>query len=50
VGPVWPTVTDLRPSTRVRDEGYYRTHVRPVLGSTPLSRLDRTTFASSSPI
>jgi hypothetical protein len=38
----WPTVTDVRPSTRIRDEGYYRTHVRPVLGSTPPSRLDRT--------
>ena len=38
----WPTVTDLRPSTRLRDEQYFRSHVVPVFGATPLARLDRT--------
>ena len=38
----WPTVTNLRPSTRARDEQFYRTHVRPIFGSTPLGKLDRT--------
>ena len=39
----WPTVTNLRASTRARDAQFYRTHVRPVFGDTPLSKLDRTT-------
>ncbi|MGD9752000.1 MAG: tyrosine-type recombinase/integrase, partial [Acidimicrobiia bacterium] len=38
----WPTVTNLRPSTRVRDEGYYRLHIQPVFGATALNKLDRT--------
>ena len=38
----WPTVTDLRPTTRARDEASFRNHVLPVFGSTPLGRLDRT--------
>jgi integrase len=38
----WPTVTNLRPSTRARDEQYFRTHVVPTFGSVPLARLDRT--------
>lgn len=38
----WPTVTNLRPSTRARDAQYVRSHVLPTLGSTPLGKLDRT--------
>ncbi len=38
----WPTVTNLRPSTRARDEQYFRTHALPVFGSTPIGKLDRT--------
>ena len=38
----WPTVTNLRPSTRARDAQYFRTHVRPAFGDTPLGKLDRT--------
>jgi integrase len=42
----WPTVTHLRPSTRARDAQYFRTHVRPVFGTTPLGKLDRTVLRS----
>ena len=35
----WPTVTNLRPSTKARDEQFFRTHARPVFGSTPLGKL-----------
>ena len=38
----WPTVTNLRPSTRTRDAQYFRSHVLPTLGGTPLGKLDRT--------
>ena len=38
----WPTVTNLRPSTRARDAQFFRSHVLPTLGSTPLGKLDRT--------
>lgn len=38
----WPTVNNLRPSTRARDAQYFRSHVRPTLGNTPLGKLDRT--------
>jgi integrase len=38
----WPTVTDLRPSTRARDAQFFRTHVRPTFGATPIGKLDRT--------
>ncbi|MGF1647816.1 MAG: tyrosine-type recombinase/integrase [Kineosporiaceae bacterium] len=34
------TVVDLEQSTRSTYEGYIRNHIRPVLGSLPLSRLD----------
>ena len=40
----WPTVTNLRPSTRARDAQYFRTHVRPQFGNTPIGKLDRTTI------
>ena len=42
----WPTVTNLRPSTKARDEQFFRTHARPVFGSTPLGKLDRTALRS----
>jgi integrase len=38
----WPTVTNLRPSTRARDALTFRTHALPVFGSTPIGKLDRT--------
>jgi len=38
----WPTVTNLRISTRSRDAQFYRTHVKPVFGDTPLAKLDHT--------
>ena len=38
----WPTVTNLRISTRSRDAQFYRTHVKPEFGDTPLAKLDRT--------
>ena len=40
----WPTVNTLRPSTRVRDEASFRTHIAPTFGSMPLARVDRTTL------
>ena len=38
----WPTATNLRPSTRARDAQFYKTHIAPVFGDTPLAKLDRT--------
>ncbi len=38
----WPTVTDLRPSTAVRDNQYFVTHVIPTFGTSPIARIDRT--------
>jgi len=38
----WPTVTNLRPSTKSRDGHQFRLHVRPRFGTTPLGKLDRT--------
>ncbi len=40
----WPTVTNLRPRTRARDAQFFRSHVLPTLGNTPLGKLDRTTL------
>lgn len=40
----WPTVSDLRPSTRARDDQHFRNHVLPRFGTVPLGRLDRTTL------
>jgi integrase len=37
----WPTVTNLRPSTRARDAQYFRTHALPTFGRTPIGKLDR---------
>jgi integrase len=33
-------ILDVEPTTRVTYQGYYRRHIRPVLGDLPLSRLD----------
>ena len=38
----WPTVTNLRPSTKARDEASFRNHVLVYFGSVPLARVDRT--------
>lgn len=40
----WPTVTNLRPSTRERDDMYMRRHIRPTFGTTPIASIDRTTI------
>jgi len=40
----WPTVTNLRPSTRARNAQFYKTHIRSEFGDTPLNKLDRTTL------
>jgi integrase len=40
----WPTVTNLRPSTRLRDQASFRSHVQPTFGATPLARIDRTSL------
>ncbi len=40
----WPTVNNLRPSTRARDDQYFRSHALPYFGTTPLVMLDRTTL------
>jgi integrase len=37
----WPTVTNLRPISRARDECSFRVHVLPTFGSMPLARVDR---------
>lgn len=42
----WPTVTNLRASTRARDAQYYNSHVCPAFGDTPLNKLDRTSLRS----
>ena len=38
----WPTVTNLRPTTRARDEASFRTHIAPTFGTMQLARVDRT--------
>lgn len=38
----WPTVTNLRPTTRASDEASLRNHVLPVFGDVPLAKLERT--------
>jgi integrase len=40
----WPTVTNLRPSTRLRNEIAMRTHVLPTFATVPLARVDRTSL------
>ena len=40
----WPTVTNLRESSRARDEAYYRKHIKPAFGNTPLRRIDRSSL------
>lgn len=36
------TRVDLRPSTRARDDSYYRTHIEGRFGPVPIARIDRT--------
>jgi integrase len=38
----WPTVTNLRPSTKARDAQFFRSHALPAFGRTPIGKLDRT--------
>lgn len=38
----WPTVTNLRPTTRARDEYYFHAFVVPRFGDVPIGKLDRT--------
>ncbi len=40
---VFSATVDLRPSTRARDESYYRNHVEPTFGSMPLGAIDHLT-------
>lgn len=40
----WPTVTNLRPSTRARNEDAMRNHVLPAFATVPLARVDRTSL------
>jgi len=40
----WPTVTNLRPSTRLRDEATFHNHIAPTFGAVPLARVDRTSL------
>jgi integrase len=41
----WPSVVDLRPSSRARDESVWRNHVRPAFGAIPLSAIDHQAIA-----
>ena len=36
----WPSRTELRPSSRARDEAYYRNHVIPAFGDTAMNDID----------
>ena len=40
----WPTVTNLRPSTRARDAMYMRRHIRPTFGTIQIALIDRTSI------
>lgn len=42
----WPTTVNLRPSSRARDESYYRSHLARQFGGTPLSAIDHTSVAA----
>lgn len=41
----WPTTVNLRPSSRARDESYYRSQLEPAFGSVPLTAIDYTAVA-----
>lgn len=41
----WPTTVNLRPSSRARDESYYRSHIEPAFGSVKLTAIDHTAVA-----
>ncbi len=36
----WATTNNLRPSTRARDESYYRNHIEPAFARAPLATID----------
>jgi hypothetical protein len=38
----WPTVTDLRRTTKARDEQFLRSYALPTFGNVPLARIERT--------
>jgi integrase len=40
----WATTVALRPSSRARDESYWRTHIEPNFGEVPLARIDHTSI------
>jgi integrase len=42
----WPSVVDLRASTRARDESYWRNHVEPAFGATPMACIDHQAIAA----
>lgn len=42
----WPTVVNLRESSRARDESYYRTHVLPTFGTTRIDAIDHAMVAA----
>lgn len=42
----WPTTVNLRPSTRARDESYYRNHLAPSFGPVALAAIDHTMVAT----
>lgn len=42
----WPTTVDLRPSSRARDEAYWRARVKPTFGETRLDRITREQVAA----
>ncbi len=41
----WPTVVNLRATSRARDEGYYATHIEEQFGSRPLAGVDSVAVA-----
>ena len=42
----WPTVNNLRRTTKSKDHAHFRTHVLPTFGNVPLAALDRTSLRS----
>lgn len=40
----WRGITNLRPSTRLRDDATFHNHIAPTFGAVPLARVDRTSL------
>lgn len=40
----WRGITNLRPSTRLRDDATFHNHIPPTFGAVPLARVDRTSL------